>query len=388
MVSRKISRKLVAGVAAIGLLASVACSGVDPARNSADPSASAGATTTAPAETAPTNSSVVPTPTTPPTVVEPTHSLTTPELSVVELVQLAEPAIVRIAVGGGVGTGFVVDPDGFILTNNHVIDAVATSPELTISVTMSDGAVISAKLIGRDPRADLALLKIERSDLPALVIGRLDEVVVGQTVVAIGFPLDLAGGDGASFSVSTGIISAKNRIIEGGTIFGAIQTDAAITNGNSGGPLLNLRGEVVGVNTAIAVNRVAGGAASGIGFAVGADSVTAVYNELRELGEVRRALIGIRAFSAVRPARAQELGIPEDIGGVFASVVEPGGPAGQAGLQDGDTIVRIADFDIVNESDLAEALIVLDPGDTVSVTFYRDGERLTVEATLGAAAPQ
>ena len=139
------------------------------------------------------------------------------------------------------------------------------------------------------------------------------------------------------------------------------------------------------MNTAIAVNRVVGGAASGIGFAVGADSVTAVYDELRELGEVRRALIGISNFSAVRPARAQALGIPEEIGGIFAGVVEPTGPAG---LQDGDTIVRIADFDIVNESDLAEALIVLDPGDTVFVTFYRDGERLTVEATLGTAAPQ
>ena len=388
MVSRRISRKLVAGMAAIGLLAGVACSGVDSAGSSDDPSPSAAATTIAPTETAPTNSSAAPTPTTPSTVVEPTRPPSTPDLSVVELVQLAEPAIVRIAVGGGVGTGFVVDPDGFILTNNHVIDAVATSPELTILVTMSDGAVIPAELIGRDPRADLALLKIDRRGLLALAIGKLDEVVVGQAVVAIGFPLDLPGGDGASFSVSTGIISAKNRIIEGGAIFGAIQTDAAITNGNSGGPLLNLRGEVVGVNTAIAVNRVVGGAASGIGFAVGADSVTAVYDELRELGEVRRALIGISNFSPVRPARAQALGIPEEIGGIFAGVVEPTGPAGQAGLQDGDTIVRIADFDIVNESDLAEALIVLDPGDTVFVTFYRDGERLTVEATLGTAAPQ
>lgn len=308
-------------------------------------------------------------------------------LTTEELVRLAEPSIVRIEAGGAVGTGFVVDTGGYIITNHHVVERAILQPSLDIMVTLYDGAEVTAELIGADERSDLALLRISASDLVALPIADADDVSVGEDVVAIGFPLDLPLGEGGSFTVTRGIVSAKNRVISGG-ILGAIQTDAAINHGNSGGPLLNMYGEVVGVNTAIAINQSIGTPASGIGFAVGADTIDAVYGELRENGQVERALLGISAFEAVRPAKARELGMPESTGGILVGHVTPAGPVGRAGLQVGDVIVGIDRFDIGNETDLVVALIVLDPGDIVPLEIYRDGERMTLEVTLGDAADQ
>ena len=311
----------------------------------------------------------------------------TKEMSVADLVKFAEPAVVRIETTSGVGSGFVVSADGDIITNNHVVTSAAGRTLTTVQVTLNDGAVKTGKVVGVDPRSDLALVNIDASGLKPLRFGSLADTLVGQDVVAIGFALDLTGGEGASFSVTRGIVSAKNRgIEESSTILGAIQTDAAINHGNSGGPLLNLSGQVIGVNTAIKSDPTTGEVAPGIGFAVGVDTVKAVYAQLKEAGRVNRGLLGISAFDALRPARAAELGIPADGGVVLGDrSIQAGGPAASAGIKAGDVIVTIAGERIRNEADLAVAMIEHHPGEIVDVEIYREGKKLTVKVTLGTA---
>lgn len=310
------------------------------------------------------------------------------ELSIPDLVTLAKPAIVHIRSLNSIGTGFIIDADGYIITNNHVIESALSVG--VVQVTLFDGSEVEATIVGADPRADIALLKIDATGLVALPLADLDDVVVGQAVVAIGFPLDLIRGEGASFTVTTGIVSAKNRQISSTPIgiLGAIQTDAAINSGNSGGPLINLYGEVVGVNTAIAINQRVGTAASGIGFAVGSDTVAAVYDELREDGSVDRALLGISSFEALSPAAAQEIGLPEGTQGVIVIGFPAPGPVGQAGMREGDVIVQIGKYRVPDESKMAEALIILDPGDIVEVRVFRGSELITLSVTLGDAGNQ
>lgn len=309
------------------------------------------------------------------------------ELAVADLVENATPAVVRIETESGVGSGFVVAEDGYIMTNNHVISGPTGGVASTIIVTLSDGAEERAMVVGRDPRTDLALLQIDRTGLTPLPLGDLSQTVVGQDVVAIGYALDLERGEGPSFTVTRGIVSAKNRGISEGAIeiLGSIQTDAAINHGNSGGPLLNLYGEVVGVNTAIAPDG-SGGVAVGIGFAVGVDTVKAVYEELREDGVVDRGLLGIAQFEAMKPAQARERGLPEGQGGVIVGEVSVGGPVASAGLEAGDVITKIGDTEVRTEADLAVALIENGAGETVTVEFFRGNEAMSVEVTLGEAA--
>ncbi len=311
---------------------------------------------------------------------------TAAEPSLPDLIERVAPAVVRIETPFGVGSGFVVGSDGYIVTNNHVV--VSTFGVASdIRVTLSDGSEYQARIVGREPRFDLAVLQIPVDGLQALPLADLDEVRVGDAVIAIGYPLDLSRGEGAGFTVTHGIVSQKNRVIPDLGILGAVQTDAPINHGNSGGPLVNMRGEVVGVNTAIAPDVQSGGVAQGIGFAVGSDIIRAVYEELRETGQVRRALFGIQAFEALRPARARQLGLPEDTRGIYIDEggVVPDGPASQGGVRDGDVVVRIGDYDVRDESELAVAMIRYDPGDTVDVVLYRNGERMTVQVTLGDA---
>lgn len=370
-------RPIAFSLLALTMLGAAACSDADPFGDNND------ATTTA-------NTSVPASLTTEPTRGSERESRNDgDELSTAELVEMVEPSIVRISTGTGIGSGFVVGEDGYIMTNNHVIEgAFGGFGGGRITVTMSDGAQYPAEIVGTDPRADLALLKIEADDLPALEFADLDDVVIGQDVVAMGFALDLDGGEGGSFSVTRGIVSQKNRSIHENSpasILGAIQTDAAINHGNSGGPLLNLYGEVVGINTAIAPDPQTGAQAPGIGFAVGSDTAEAVYEKLRENGQVNRGLLGISQFAAVRPAVARDLGIPEDEGGVLVNNVAVDGPVAAAGMRTGDVIVRIGDHDVKNEADLAVALIRHSAGETVDVEVYRDGEKLTLSVTLGIA---
>ncbi|MEO6398236.1 MAG: trypsin-like peptidase domain-containing protein [Tepidiformaceae bacterium] len=315
---------------------------------------------------------------------------TTGELTTQDLVKLAEPSVVRIATNGGVGTGFIVDEAGFIVTNNHVVQTSSGRNAATVQVTTSDGATYTGRVVGADPRSDQALVKIEATGLKALKIGNLDDVQVGQDVVAIGYALDLKGGEGPSYSVTRGIISAKNRAISESAfgLLGSIQTDAAINHGNSGGPLLNLFGEVVGMNTAIAPDPTTGAVAPGIGFAVGADTMKAVYEQLKANGKVSRGLLGIQNFEALRPAKAKQLGIPDGSTGVVIGPegVASGGPADKAGIRGGDVISKIGEFAIRNEADLAVAMIRTAPGQKVGVEYYRDGKKQTTDVTLATPA--
>ena len=308
-------------------------------------------------------------------------------LSVTEIVERAEPAVVRISVPGGVGTGIIIGAGGEIVTNNHVITDNAGNPADNIGVLLSDGTNLSATILGRDPRSDLAVLKIDGSGYSTIPLGTLSEVKVGQDVIAIGFALDLSRGEGPSFSVTRGIISAKNRgIRESSDILGAIQTDAAINPGNSGGPLLNFQGEVVGINTAIAPDRITGGVAFGIGFAVGVDTIRAVFEEIMVNGSVDRGQLGILNFEALRPAQARDLGLPEDTTGVYLdaeSDVAPGLPAAQAGMREDDVIISINGHAVRTEADLAVALIYSHAGETVPVEVYRQGSVTTLQVTLG-----
>jgi S1-C subfamily serine protease len=311
------------------------------------------------------------------------------EMTVAEVVRLAEPSVVRIATGGGVGSGFIVSEDGYIVTNNHVVASSTGAAVSQVQVTLSDGSVVTGRVIGTDPRSDLAILKIDGGPYRALALADLDKVEIGQDVVAIGYALDLRRGEGPSFSVTRGIVSQKNRAIEEAAILGAIQTDAAINHGNSGGPLLSLYGEVVGVNTSLVPDRLSGsGVGQGIGLAVGSDTVKAVYEEIRANGAVDRGLLGVRNFESLRPATARALGLPEDTRGVYlsgADSIDPGGPAAAAGLRAGDVIAKIGDTVIRNETDLAVALIRANGGETVPVDVYRNGQRLTFNVTLASA---
>ncbi|MCX7617937.1 trypsin-like peptidase domain-containing protein [Tepidiforma sp.] len=363
----KLKMMLAAGVASLALLGGAACSDANPAGQPAATAGNGSAATATVTRSQPT-------------------SLPAGQMTTAELVQYAEPAIVRIQTNSGVGSGFVVDPDGYIITNAHVVTGSTGRLASTITVTTSDGAQYPARVVGADTRADIALLKIDASGLKALEFANLADVQVGQDVVAMGFALDLQGGEGGSFSVTRGIISQKNRVINEGTnaaIFGSVQTDAAINHGNSGGPLLDMTGKVVGVNTAIAPDPTTGEQAPGIGFAVGSDIVKAIYEQLKAQGRVNRGYLGIQGFEALRPAVARQLGIPENEGGVVIQTVVPGGPVAQAGLQAKDVIVKVGSVEVNNEADLAVALIKNQAGQKVTVEFYRDGKKLSADVTLG-----
>ncbi len=365
---RRLFRPLAAGVAGLMLLAGAACS--------QSPAATVSTETQSPSATS--VASVQPTQQT-------SVNKSTTELSTADLVKLAEPAVVRIETNSGVGTGFVIQSDGYILTNNHVVEGSNGRTANTIRVTLSDGSVVAATVVGTDARSDLAVIKIDKSGLKALPFADLNTVLIGQDVVAIGYALDLQQGEGPSFTVTRGIVSQKNRVIDEGAsaqIYGAIQTDAAINHGNSGGPLLNMFGEVVGINTALAPDGT-GGVALGIGFAVGSDVAKAVTEQIIAKGVVNRGFLGIGGFEALRPAKASQLNIPDGQGGLVVGNVSAGGPVGSAGLRAGDVIIRLGNTQVASETDLTVALIKSSAGDKVTIEYYRDGKKGTLEVTLG-----
>lgn len=387
-------RSFAAGLAALAVVAGAACSSNNGAPFTGSNASNSGATQQAPTTRAQATAPA-----------QPVSTQTGGQLTVPQVAQRAEPSIVRVEtiIGGGtgVGTGFVVDSGGYIITNNHVVDgAQGRNGSSGITVTTSDGSQYPAKVVGTDPRSDLALLQINASNLPALPVGSLENVVVGEDVVAIGYALDLAGSD----TVTRGIVSAKNRSIdENQPVLGAIQTDAAINHGNSGGPLLDLTGTVIGVNTAIAPDSTTGGVAPGIAFAVGADTVKAVFQQLKSTGKVSRGYLGIRNFQALRPAEAKQLGLPDGTQGVYLppdqqttrsrgtqsiSSVVPGDPADKAGIKSGDVITKIADTPVSDESELAVALIQHHAGEKVTIELYRGGKKMTVDVTLGTPPAQ
>jgi len=283
----------------------------------------------------------------------------------------------------GSGSGIIISDDGQILTNNHVVEAVADGGDL--SVTFSDGSRADAEIVGRDPATDLAVIQAKDvSGLTPAKFGSSEDLHVGDTVLAIGSPLGLDG------SVSAGIVSALGRAITlggaeqspfGGSsspsqeaVIDAIQTDAAINPGNSGGALINTKGEVVGINTAIASlaqGTTSQGGNIGVGFAIPIDSARDIAQQLIDHGSVTHAFLGVRLTE------------PENGGGALVQGVEDGQPAAQAGLLAGDLITKVGDQDVSNAADLTAAVRTLQPGDKVVVSFTRDGDDKTVEVTLG-----
>ncbi|MEO0677923.1 MAG: Do family serine endopeptidase [Pseudomonadota bacterium] len=264
------------------------------------------------------------------------------------------------------GSGFVISEDGFIVTNNHVIEG---ADEITIE--FFSGEELVAELIGTDPNTDIALLKVEADDpLPFVPFGDSDTARVGDWVVAMGNPL------GQGFSVSAGIVSARNRALSG-TYDDYIQTDAAINRGNSGGPLFNLEGEVIGVNTAILSPN---GGSIGIGFSMASNVVTNVVDQLQEFGETRRGWLGVR-IQDVTPDLAEALGLEEARGAAVTDV--PEGPAREAGMETNDIIVRFDGVEIEDTRELVRIVGNSPVGKEVPVVVLRDGRTETLTVTLG-----
>ena len=271
------------------------------------------------------------------------------------------------------GSGVLISEDGYIVTNNHVIEDAST-----IEVTLNDNRLYEAELIGTDPTTDLALLKIDDTDLSYVPFGDSDNIQVGEWVLAVGNPFGTL-----TSTVTAGIVSAKARNINilhdqnNQQIEAFIQTDAAVNRGNSGGALVNLRGELVGINTAIATQT---GSYAGYSFAVPATLVQKVMGDLLEFGSVQRALLGV-AILDVNANLAREKGL-DVVTGVFIDGVAGGSAAAEAGIKPGDVIVEINKQRIRNIAQLQELVARNRPGDGVKVTYWRDGQLAEVEAVL------
>ena len=266
------------------------------------------------------------------------------------------------------GSGFIVDTSGIVVTNNHVI---ADADE--INVIMNDGTKIKAELIGVDKKTDLAVLKFKPvKPLVAVKFGDSDKLRLGEWVIAIGNPFSLGG------TVTAGIVSARNRDINSGPYDSYIQTDAAINRGNSGGPLFNLDGEVIGVNTLIISPS---GGSIGIGFAVPSKTVVGVVDQLRQFGELRRGWLGVR-IQQVTDEIAESLNIKPARGALIAGV-EDKGPAKPAGIEPGDVVVRFDGKDIKEPKDLSRVVADTAVGKEVDVVIIRKGAEETRKVTLG-----
>lgn len=266
------------------------------------------------------------------------------------------------------GSGFVVDPDGLVVTNNHVVE---DADEVT--VTLSDGETLDAEVLGRDAKTDLALLKVDVDrKLPFVRFGNSDELRVGDWVMAIGNPFGLGG------TVTAGIVSARDRDINAGPYDAFIQTDASINRGNSGGPLFNMAGEVMGVNTAIISPT---GGSIGIGFSIPASTATSVIAQLEEFGETRRGWLGVR-IQTVTDDLAEGLGLDDTRGALVAGIQE-GGPAVGSGLEAGDVIIEFDGKPVERMRDLPRIVADTAVGKAVDVVVLRDGKEQTYQVTLG-----
>ena len=306
------------------------------------------------------------------------------DIPAAEIVGMITPSVARVttelvgatAFGGaplpprGAGTGIVLDEDGHILTNSHVIEGAET-----ISATLHDGASYDASVVGLDPATDLAVIKIAADGLAPAALGESANLLAGEDVIAIGHVMGLPGAP----SVSKGVVSAVGRHVNTAgnfTLVDLIQTDAAINSGNSGGPLVNSRAEVVGVNTAI-VRGV-----QGVGFAINIDGAKEVSAQLIANGFVRRGYVGVFPVT-LNPLSAAQLGLDADMEGVLLQRVLPDTPAADAGLRQGDIILAMDGKDLPNTGELSKYLMTRAPGEVVETDVLRDGDEMSVEITLG-----
>ena len=273
---------------------------------------------------------------------------------------------------GAVGSGFIISEDGYVITNNHV---VAGADE--IQVHLNDRRVFDAEIIGLDEPSDLALLKVSAGDLPYVSFGDSDSIRVGDWVLAIGSPF------GLEFSAAAGIVSAQGRSVPGRSSYNYmsfIQTDVAINQGNSGGPLFNLEGEVIGINSQILSST---GGSNGISFSIPSNVALNVVNQLRETGRVERGLLGVR-MRAVDYALAEIFGM-ERPRGAFVDEVQPDSPASRSDIRNEDIILRFMDHDIEDYTDLPFFGGQYRPGTLAEVEVFRDGEFITLTVELGSS---
>ncbi len=318
------------------------------------------------------------------------------EKDIVTVIKKSMPAVVNISTitlvedfffgvypSSGVGSGFIIDPKGYILTNYHVVEGARK-----IDVTLSEGKKYPGRVVGYDKRSDLAVIKIDAENLPALPLGDSDKLEPGQFAIAIGNPY------GLNRTVTLGIVSALNRTIvepNGVRLENLIQTDAAINPGNSGGPLINIKGEVIGINTAIKSD------AQGIGFAIPINKAKQIADKLIKEGKITYPWIGIRGY-AITPDMLDYIKFPVNKGVVIAEVV-PGGPADKAGLKGGNRVIYvdstqiIVGGDIITKIDgkpvesmeeLRAEIQKIKVGDTVVLTYIRGGKEYTVKVKLEA----
>jgi len=265
------------------------------------------------------------------------------------------------------GSGFIIDGNGYIITNNHVVDKAES-----ISITLSDNTKTEARVIGKDPKTDLALIKIEtKRPLNAVKFGDSDKIRVGDWVLAIGNPFGLGS------SVTAGIVSAKSRDIESGPYDSFIQTDASINQGNSGGPMFNLQGEVIGISSAIFSTT---GASQGVGFAIPANLAGWVISQLKEHGEVKRGWIGIK-IQPNTPEIADSLGISANQGVVVSGVTEQG-PAQKAGLQAGDIVLSFNRQPIDNTKNLSRLIAETKISTPAPIEIWRSGQKQTLTVPI------
>lgn len=270
----------------------------------------------------------------------------------------------------GQASGFIISPDGYILTNSHVVKGASE-----IIITLVNGKEHIAKIVGQDPNTDVALLKIDEKDLPYLTLGNSDHLDVGEWVVAIGNPLGLQA------SVTSGIVSAVGRNnLDLARIEDFIQTDAPINQGNSGGPLLDLTGQVVGINTAIVTNK-GGGGYIGIGFAIPSNIVQNILDQLKTKGSVTRGYLGV-SLQKVDPDIASALGLEKPEGSLVAEVVK-NSPGEKAGLKQGDVIMSYNNTPVKDNASLRNTVALGTPGQEVSLGVLREGKPITIPVQLG-----
>lgn len=303
-----------------------------------------------------------------------------PEGSIAKIAANALPSVVTIKIkaagGSGTGSGFVIDRQGHILTNNHVVAAAGGAG--TITVELNNGTTIPAQVIGKDASSDLAVIKVDTKDLVPLEFGRSTDVVVGDGVIAVGAPL------GLDATVTSGIVSALNRPVTPGdgneqSFINAIQTDAAINPGNSGGPLLDMSGRVIGVNSAIA--RVPGSAPSsggniGVGFSIPSDQAAKTAQQLITTGKAEHPVLGVKVDRTYDGDGAK---VAQDRG------VDPGGAAEKAGLKNGDVVVEFEGRKVTDADALVVAIRAKSVGDTVRLKLLRGGQPVDVTMTLQGA---
>ncbi len=269
----------------------------------------------------------------------------------------------------GFGSGVIISPDGYIVTNNHVIDGADS-----IQVTLNNNKVYTATVVGRDPDTDIALIKIKAEDLPVIKFGDSDNLALGEWVLAVGNPFNLTS------TVTAGIVSAKGRSLDldgGYKIESFIQTDAALNMGNSGGALVNTKAELVGITSAIISPT---GTYSGNSFAIPANIVKKVVGDLRQYGRVQRAMLGIKIQTVTSEIAEKEK--LKDVRGAYVASVNPGGAAENAGLKAKDVITKINSLDILTSADLQAAVSEHRPGEKIEITYFRNGKENTSTVEL------